>query len=84
MTPTQKDGFIKDLEDSYIKESKYIQKWYANACSEIKNLYELYPELIDISNCEVFLTGKNITDSRLKSHLDKSLGRDKINKGDIN
>jgi hypothetical protein len=83
MTPTQKDGFIKDLEDSYIKESKYIQKWYANACSEIKNLYELYPELIDISNCEVFLTGKNITDSRLKSHLDKSLGRDKINKGDI-
>ena len=83
MTPIQKDGFIKDLEESYIKEAKYIKKWYEKACSEIKNLYELYPELIDISTCEVFLTGKNITDSSLKSHLDKSIGRDKINKGDI-
>ena len=83
MTPTQKEGFVKDLEDSYKKEKSYIEKWYAKACSEIKNLYDLYPEPIDVSNCEVFLTGKNITEGRLKSHLDKSVGRDKINKGDI-
>ena len=58
--------------------------WFKNAKKEINtNLFNKYPELINTENTEIFLTGKNIVESKLKKYLDKNEGRDKINKGDI-
>lgn len=83
LNATQKKRFLKDLHDSYPDEMVEMKKWFKNAKAEINNLYKLYPELIKIDNVEVFLTGKNITEEKLKKYLDKSVGRDKINKGDV-
>ena len=84
LSAIQKQGFLKDLDESLESNSGLVINWFNTAKKEIGKLYEIYPGLIDNSLNEVYLTGKTITEPKIKRYLStKEKGRDKINKGDI-
>ena len=83
LNENQKKAFLKDFDDSYSTEMKAMKKWFNNAKREINKMYQLESSLSCSNNIDVFLTGKNIMEEKLKKFLDKSDGRDKINKGDV-
>jgi hypothetical protein len=84
LSDTQKQGFLKDLDESFEYNSSFVINWFNKAKKEIGSLYEIYPNLVENKFNEVYLTGKTITEPKIKRYLaTKEKGRDKVNKGDI-